>query len=231
MEALTLTFPAALIMGLAFGAGPCNIACLPYLGPVFLSTDGGIRSSWRTLVPFSLGRMTSYSVLGAMAGSAGQVATRWLEQGAAVLLGTATAAAGLFLLFRARRKGASCAQPGRRTEQTVTWHAPNRSPSGGGLALSLFGMGAAMGLNPCIPLGTVLLAAAVTGEFHSGLMLGFGFGVGAVLIPAMIFGTLVAHFGEQIRVHLAGWGRVVERAAAGGLVFLGGATAMGWGLL
>ena len=37
---LSLGFGAAFLMGLAFGAGPCNIACLPYLGPVFLSGSG-----------------------------------------------------------------------------------------------------------------------------------------------------------------------------------------------
>ncbi len=46
MDSLTLGFSAAMIMGLAFGAGPCNITCLPYLGPVFLGQEkNNMRSS------------------------------------------------------------------------------------------------------------------------------------------------------------------------------------------
>ncbi|MCU7817843.1 MAG: sulfite exporter TauE/SafE family protein [gamma proteobacterium symbiont of Lucinoma myriamae] len=85
MDSLTLGFSAAMIMGLAFGAGPCNITCLPYLGPVFLGQEKtNIRSSWKTIVPFSLGRLTGYTLLGAIAGSFGLAATTWIEEGIAV---------------------------------------------------------------------------------------------------------------------------------------------------
>ena len=59
--AATLTFGAALLLGLGFGAGPCNIACLPFLGPVFVASGGGVRRAWRVLLPFSLGRLTGYA--------------------------------------------------------------------------------------------------------------------------------------------------------------------------
>ena len=44
LEPVSLSFGAALLLGLSFGAGPCNIACLPYLGPVFLSRGGGLAA-------------------------------------------------------------------------------------------------------------------------------------------------------------------------------------------
>ena len=59
-----MTFSLAMAMGLIFGLGPCNVACLPYLGPVFLARDGGLRRSWRTIVPFSMGRLSGYTLLG-----------------------------------------------------------------------------------------------------------------------------------------------------------------------
>jgi sulfite exporter TauE/SafE len=67
LEPVVLSFGAALLLGLGYGAGPCNIACLPYLGPVFAATEGGIRGAWRTLLPFSLGRITGYALLGGLA--------------------------------------------------------------------------------------------------------------------------------------------------------------------
>ncbi len=79
LEPVVLSFGAALLLGLGFGAGPCNITCLPYLGPVFTATEGGIRNSWRLLLPFSLGRMSGYALLGAAAGWAGLIAQQWID--------------------------------------------------------------------------------------------------------------------------------------------------------
>jgi sulfite exporter TauE/SafE len=110
MDNLTLGFSAALFMGLAFGAGPCNITCLPYLGPVFLGRENNtIKTSWKTILPFSLGRLTGYTLLGAIAGSFGLAATSWIEKGlAAQVLGVATILVGVYLLFGARRKKINC---------------------------------------------------------------------------------------------------------------------------
>ena len=80
LEPVTLSFTAALLLGLSFGSGPCNIACLPYLGPVFMATDNGVRRAWRILLPFSLGRMTGYTLLGALAGWAGLLVQDWINQ-------------------------------------------------------------------------------------------------------------------------------------------------------
>lgn len=222
MESLTLTFGAALAMGLVFGAGPCNVSCMPFLGPVFVGRSEG---AWRSLLPFSAGRLAGYSALGAAAGGAGQAATRWLEQGpAAVLLGIATLLMG-FVLWRRAGRGARCdarnekfAQPIRVYRRGDSWR----------LRLGLFGVGVGMALNPCLPLGTVLLAASASAAVTSGLWLGLGFGIGAILVPTLVFGLVVAHFGAQLRLHLAQWRRGLERSAGGVLMVLGVATAIGW---
>lgn len=227
METVSLTLTAALMMGLVFGAGPCNITCLPYLGPVFLGQRGGVGQAWRTVVPFSLGRLCSYSLLGLVAGSAGQVLSSWLEAGAAgIVLGVMTVLVGLILIRRSSAvKHCSQSSPAAG-EQRIGFARPGApSPM---MPLGLFGMGMAMALNPCAPLGVVLLAAAATASAVSGAMLGLAFGVGAVLIPAFIFTFLVAHFGAQIRTHLAQWQGPLERGAGVMLLLLGTATAIGW---
>lgn len=220
MESLTLTFSAALVMGLVFGAGPCNITCLPYLGPVFLGSEGA--RPWRVVVPFSLGRLAGYSGLGAVAGGLGYAATSWFENGTAgVILGLATVLAGSWLLMR-RRPACKPAAPGNT--QTVR---PMKRRAAA-FPLTLFAMGAGMALNPCAPLGTVLLAAAATAQPVSGASLGLGFGVGAVLIPGALFGLLVAHFGAQVRVHLSRWEGRLQAGAGSLLVALGTFTIFGW---
>lgn len=240
-------------MGLAFGSGPCNVACLPYLGPVFLGRNGGIRGAWRTVLPFSAGRVTGYTLLGVVAGTAGEAVTARLEGGAAALtLGAATVIAGLALLWRARAASSCTSRQGPTDARTVTFSRPGasedapvpREAHGGhrgparmedyqegvrnSLPTALFGMGAAMALNPCMPLATVLLAAGATASWSAGGLLGLGFGVGAVVVPSLLFTLVVAHVGGQIRERLTHWEKGLTRAAAGMLVLMGVSTALGW---
>ena len=228
MEAMTLTFTAALLAGLVFGAGPCNITCLPYLGPVFLAQEGGWRRSLATVIPFSLGRLVGYTLLGTVAGYAGQTATRWLEQGpAAWILGGAAVLLGITVIRRAG-KGVSCTT--KRTipaEQTITLDKakPARVRT---MPLGLFGLGLGMAFNPCVPLGSVLAVSAASADPLVGLELGLAFGLGAVIIPALLFSVVVAHFGAQVRQHLQNWRQSLERAAGGLLVMMGMLTVAGW---
>lgn len=234
METLTLSFSAALLMGLAFGAGPCNITCLPFLGPVFLRESGGEGADWRTIIPFSLGRLTSYSLLGAIAGSFGYAATVWIENGpAAQILGIATIIIGVMMM---RRKAGSTSCHSRHGHQASSVESEVAIQPGMQkkdkprplFSISLFGMGAGMALNPCVPLATVLTVSAAMATPASGLMLGLAFGLGAVAIPTLIFGIAVAHFGAQIRYHLSNWSGRLEQVAGGMLVLLGSITALGF---
>jgi biopolymer transport protein ExbB len=101
---------------------------------------------------------------------------------------------------------------------------------GAGLPGGLFLMGAGMALSPCAPLSALLLAASATGSVTGGLLLGASFGVGAVLIPALVFGLLVAHVGGEVRGHLTHWRGALERTAAVLLIVLGPRPPqVGWG--
>ena len=234
METLSLSFSAALLMGLAFGAGPCNITCLPFLGPVFLRESNQGGTDWRTIIPFSLGRLTSYSALGAIAGSFGYAATVWIENGpAAQILGIATIIIGV-LMLRRKAGAKSCKSrngqqaSGEESEVVIQPAVQKQEKSGPLFSLSLFGMGAGMALNPCVPLATVLTVSAAMATPTGGLMLGLAFGLGAVAIPTLIFGIAVAHFGAQIRYHLSNWSGRLEQVAGGMLVLLGSVTVLGF---
>lgn len=223
MEILSLTLGSALLMGLAFGAGPCNVTCLPYLGPVFLSGDDSWSNRLHTVVPFSLGRMSGYALLGAVAGGAGYAATEWFEQGVAgMVLGLAAITLGVMMIARAS-KSQTCTTRMNEGEQVIQpLHAPRTMP------LPLFMMGGGMALNPCAPLATVLLAAAVTGDATQGMVLGLAFGVGAVIVPALLFSLVVAHFGAQVREHLFARRTALERMAGSLLIMVGIMTMTGW---
>lgn len=225
MEMLTLSFGAALLMGLVFGAGPCTITCLPYLGPVFLARSRGWRRTLGVILPFSIGRLVGYTALGTVAGYAGFTATNWFKDGpAGILLGIATVVLGVLLLRRAG-KSTDChvPQPG---EQVVAM--PGKAEPARLMPLSLFGLGLGMALNPCVPLGTVLTVAAASADPLLGAQLGLAFGLGAVVVPALAFGVLVAHFGLQVRQGLERWRGKLETGAGAMLIVLGSVTALGW---
>lgn len=227
LDPVSLSF-GAVLLGLSFGSGPCNIACLPYLGPVFMTSNEGVRGSWHTLLPFSLGRLTGYALLGTAAGAAGLFVQDWIA-GPWVrwLLGGATILVALSILRRQRCTAATHRQAqGKRSIAVPIPGNPDHPkvmlPGG------LFRMGTGMALNPCAPLTTVILAAASTASALAGLSRGLGFGLGAVILPTLIFALGVAHFGAQVRKHLGQWRRTLENASVGLLLLLGAGTALGW---
>ena len=162
-------------------------------------------------------------------GSFGYAATAWIEDGPATLiLGIATIVIGI-LMIRRTNNGKTCqkhSQPeAANTGQVVHFTPKKQTPL---FSISLFGMGAGMALNPCVPLATVLTVSATLATPTDGLMLGLAFGIGAVVaIPTLIFGIVVAHFGAQIRENLTQWSSKLELAAGGMLVLLGSLTATG----
>ncbi len=230
VETISLTIPTALFLGLAFGAGPCNLTCLPYLGPTFVASEGTANHAWRTVIPFSAGRLTGYSSLGLAAGFLGSSLNEWFKSPVVGwILGGATILVGLSLLWKRKQKTeiepkiSVNIQTLDSVEKKTPSCVPSRSLPGG-----LFVMGAGMALNPCAPLATILIAASATGSAIAGLGLGLGFGVGAVIIPAFVFGIGVAHFGRQLRLHMEDWRPKLEVAASVLLIVMGVVTALGW---
>lgn len=227
LEPVSLSLGAALLLGLSFGAGPCNIACLPYLGPVFAATGEGIRASWRILLPFSAGRMAGYAMLGMVSGWLGLLVQEWIAAPwVRWVLGGATMVVAFSLLLRNRRRGSACSTSHRVQVSSIELTGPvKREPL---LPGGLFFMGTGMALNPCAPLTTVILAAATTGKAESGLLLGLLFGFGAVLLPTFLFSFGMAHFGQQLKKHMNRWGSVLENASVALLMLMGAGTALGW---
>ncbi len=227
---VSLSFGAAVLLGLSFGAGPCNIACLPYLGPVFMATGDGVQKSWRILLHFSLGRMSGYALLGCAAGWIGLLVQEWINNPAVRwVLGGATILVAFSLLWRYYRNakkpfGCSKNQPKTGIEVSLDQLQPQTTTMPGGL----FFMGMGMALNPCGPLTMVVFGAATTASALSGLSLGIGFGLGAVVIPTIIFAFGVAHFGAQLREHVGRWRGPLELSSAGLLLFMGVFTGLGW---
>lgn len=210
--------PMAAALGFAYGMGPCLVSCAPFLGPVFLASDGGIKRSWKIIVPLSLGRLTAYSTFGLIVGAAGHYIKDSIPgDGVRLVVGCAVLMMGVALLLR--RPGRGCASlpaqgiPLKRMDMTGS---PKMLLPGG-----LFLMGVGMALSPCAPLGLVLFSASVSGSAGSGLLLGMSFGLGAIVIPALAYGIGMAYLGTRLREQLHGWRPKVERISALLLIMAG----------
>ncbi len=216
IDTVTLTAGAAFTLGFTFGAGACNIACLPYLGPIFFAGESGVKKAWPKVTIFSLGRLTGYAIVGLLAGSLGDLLEQYLaETGLRWLLGLATLSVAIAMAFNSRKKHKSCLS-GYKSKSKFAL------PSG------LFMMGFGMAFNPCAPLSTLLVAAATTGSALTGLSLGLAFGVGAVVLPTLIFTFGVAHFAAELRANLGRWQNPIEYLSAAMMLLMGVGTFMGW---
>ena len=218
IEQTLLTLPMAMFLGLVFGMSSCTLACLPYLGPVFMALGGGVRGSWRIILPFSLGRLCSYAVLAAMAGLSGQffddnmagLKLRWPMGAAAIIL-------GVVMLFRRSNRGGcnQCSRDIPLRQDMRTRSMETMIPGG------LFLLGTAMALSPCAPLASVLFSAAVCASGWHGLWLGLGFGFGAIVIPTIFYGIGFAWFGRRLSERLGNSHRYIVRLSAALLIFTG----------
>lgn len=220
-QEIMVSLPLALALGLIFGLSACAISCLPYLGPVFMASEGGIRQSWRIVLPFSLGRLCGYAGLGLVAGMAGHylgegVGTanlRWVSGGAAVMVGLA--------LWPRRHAKPSCCGGAPTGPGLVGLGEKGRPSTPILMPGGLFLMGAGMALTPCAPLGIVLFSAAFTASAFHGMALGLAFGLGAIAIPALLFGVGMAYLGSRLREQLGRWRHVVQYLSAALLIAVG----------
>lgn len=222
---LVVSAPMAATLGFAYGMGPCLISCLPFLGPVFLASDGGIKKSWKIILPLSLGRLVAYSAFGMIVGAAGHYVKGSISADSVrIVVGCAVLMMGLALLLRKAEKTCAASQAQTAPLIRMDKHASPKTLLPGGLFL----MGVGMTLSPCAPLGIVLFSASMSGGAGGGLLLGLSFGLGAIVIPALFYGIGMAYLGTQLRAQLQSWRPKIERVSALLLIAVGISNLARW---
>jgi hypothetical protein len=175
--------------------------------------QGALRASARTL-PFHLGRITTYALLGGVMGLTGSfvnVAGRLAGFSDAV----AVVAGGLMVFFGVGATGVAAPLERVTTRASTRLTAVARSLLGGGAPL--YPLGLALGFLPCGLSWTAFLGAAATGGPVPGFLAALAFGLGTV--PGLLAaGLLAAAFGQRARGLLRRLGGAV--VAALGLLFV-----------
>ncbi len=209
-----------LIVGLFLaGASGSVMHCGPMCGPFVVAqvADGMARIPagrlcelqrirGALLLPYHIGRLTTYAALGALAGYAGSTLSQpgWLSAGAAILLAVAAllfAGHALQRLMPSRRPWLPAAPPhGWARVLTAIGSSVDRARFGGGLLLGLL-----LGFLPCGLLYAALAGAGASGNPLTGAAAMLAFGAGTV--PALVLVGIAGHAAGRR------WQRLTSRVA------------------
>lgn len=209
MESISLF--SLFLIGLTSGATACMFSCMPFLAPLLMTHSKNLKQATQVVLPFSLGRIFSYTMIAMAASLSSALVKSILEDNGLfqVLLGTLTMLMGIFLLLRTlSNRGKRC--------HTSPCHSQNVKG-----ALGIFGIGVLVSLNPCAPIVTLIALSANTTMWTSAASYGLSFGLGAVLVPFIVYtlivGTIVQGLIEQFRKYI----KYIEIFAAGLLIVIG----------
>jgi sulfite exporter TauE/SafE len=197
-----------------FGSMHCIGMCGGFVAMYCLKSSFA-RPSLQYHLLYNLGRITTYSILGGMLGYIGSFAAyvgRHRGVPGAVLL-----VAGVFMILMGLNMAGMLGKGGLLDDTGITERAFFRKALRNILALeSVWGtllLGLLLGFLPCGLLYPVLMHAAASGGFISGMVIMSVFGVGTV--PAMFsFGIVVSKIQPHMKLF-------VYRIAAGMIVLLG----------
>ncbi len=210
-----VTLATVWLLGVSMGLTACTVTCLPFMGTWALGRASGQREAFLHTGVFLAGRVTTYTLLAALAGAVGLGLAQAL--GGAWgngLIGMASIVAGLWLLAKPAGKHCGAVPPGP-TFTPVKIHR-NKADS-----LPPLFLGAALSLTPCTPLASLLALAAHAGSAVQGASYGLAFGLGAAMTPILVLVPLAGRLGRELRSGRAWLARWLLWSAAAVLIVLG----------
>jgi hypothetical protein len=195
MDGLVAVFLAGMVLGLA-GALHCAAMCGSIAaGASFLFPAPRSQDRLMMLLKMQLGRATSYTITGAVAGLAGAGGVAVLEPATALkILQWASAVSLMWIGLSVAGVLPAFALAGGHAMRVVTFADRALSPLRKKPGLAQFSAGLTWGLTPCSIVYGALFTAALTGSALSGSVLMAGFGAGtvpAVLAAAFGWSTLI----------------------------------------
>lgn len=188
-----LAFISLFIIGLSYGATACMFSCMPFLAPLLINNSSTFKESTKIVLPFSLGRVFTYTIIAIVASSSSVLIKSILDDNEIfqILLGVFTISMGLIILLHLFKNKKSCGS-------SQSFETPK--PKG---IVSLFIIGALVSLNPCAPILTLIALSSNTAQISSAMLYGISFGLGAILVPFVFYtffvGNIFRGLVEQFR--------------------------------
>ncbi len=204
-------FTSIFIIGLSYGATACMFSCMPFLSPLLVSNSNSTKQALGIILPFSLGRIFSYTFLAIIA----YLSSSWVKQILddntlfSIILGVSTISMGLYLLYKSYKPATSCAN------STPLIKKPKLNKIG------FFTIGATMSVNPCAPILALLAVAVNSSSLYNAIGLGIFFGLGAVLFSIIFYGFIVSKLIRGLMSEFSSYKLLIERIAALLLMIVG----------
>lgn len=187
-----VTFIGFLTLGFSVGFGHCLGMCHPfvlYISGRFVGDKRGYKPLFLPHIKYNLGRVTTYTMLGAVAGFAGNVLETvgnlaGIQKGAAIFAGVFLIVYGLFAFAGYNFMNKLESKFGRLNIAEKIKKLQPKTPYITGLVL---------GFLPCGPLYGMIIAASSTADALRGAfsMLLYGTGTMAALLLASVFGNFL----------------------------------------
>lgn len=205
------TFFSVFIIGLSYGTTACMFSCMPFLTPLLISNSNSTKEAMGVILPFSFGRVFSYTFLAVIAYLSSFWVKKILDDNVITdtFLGATTVIMGIYLFYRSFVSLNSCSSNLHKIKNTKT------------SKIGFFTIGATMSLNPCAPILALLAVAINSKALHDAIGIGIFFGIGAVLFSIFFYGFIFSKFIRGILVQFVAYKPWIERFTAAFLVVLG----------
>ena len=204
-------FISIFIIGLSYGATACMFSCMPFLSPLLISNSKTTRQALGVILPFSLGRIFSYTLIAIVA----YLSSVWVKMMLndnhifSIILGLSTIAMGIYLMYKSFHSSNSCAHSAPLLKK------PKLNKFG------FFAIGATMSINPCAPIMALLAVAANSSSLYNSIGLGLFFGMGAVIFSILFYGFILSKVIKGLMLQFSSYKLLMERIAAFLLVTVG----------
>ena len=186
-------------------------SCMPFLSPLLVSNSNDTKQALGIILPFSLGRIFSYTFISIIA----YMSSFWVKQVLdnnslfSIILGISTISMGIFLFYKSFKSSISCGH----TTPLIKKPKLNK--------IGFFAIGATMSVNPCAPIMALLAVAVNSSNIYNATALGIFFGLGAVLFSIIFYGFIVSKMIKGMIAQFSSYKIYIERLAAILLIIVG----------
>lgn len=190
----------------------CMMSCMPFLTPLLVKNSGSLKESMGVMIPFSLGRIFTYTVIAVIATAGAGTVKTLLQDNQVVnyLLGLLTVFIGLYMLTNILLK----------KNKTCSLHKPVEKNSKM-TRFGFFSIGAFVSINLCAPVVTLVTLAANSSSYAHAVGLGLSFGLGAVLFSFLFYGFFISNLIRGLLEQFKTYTKAVEITASLFLVVTG----------
>jgi cytochrome c biogenesis protein CcdA len=184
---------------------------MPFLSPLLVSNSNSTKQALGIILPFSLGRIFSYTFIAIIAYLSSAWVKEILDDNSlfSLILGISTMSMGAYLLYKSFKPASSCGHT------TPLIKKPKLNKVG------FFAIGATMSINPCAPIMALLAVAANSSNIYNTIGLGLFFGIGAVIFSILFYGFIVSKVIKGFMIQFSSYKLYIERAAALLLMIVG----------